>query len=318
MRPIRMHLSFMLTLVMVGTLLLTACAPRSGAGQGAVNEDELFIDLPAILVEFDENGEAIVLGRPAAELKDALGVDLSALSLGNETLEKFTANNIQHIQVNNTPNVLRIYQNGNPLPAIIWDEAAMNALAATLTSLGTDASAIESLVPVLPNLGVGLALQMPVASGKQAIPLQAKGRSVAKDQALKLFTDAKAAAATINLTLDYGADGTPEIGGINPFMLSMIGLQPAAMAIPADTLESISGLGIQSLSIKTLQGGLLITINGNTLPFLQWADGNELASLLALAGAFAGPEMAGTIGQLQLIFNFPGISATVTFPESQN
>lgn len=316
MRPIRKHLSFLLTLLLVGVLLLAGCAPRPGAGQGAVNEDELFIDLPAILVEFDENGEAIVLGRPAAELKDALGVDLSALSLGNETLEKFTANNIQHIQVNNTPNVLRIYQNGNPLPAIIWDEEAMNALAATLTSLGTDASAIESLVPILPNLGVGLALQMPVASGQQAIPLAARGRSISKEQALQLFEGAKAAAATINLTLDYGTDGTPEIGGINPFMLSMIGLQPAALALPADQLESIAGLGIQSLSIKTIQGGLLITINGNTLPYLQWENAEELSSMLALAGAFAGPEMAATLGQLQLIFNFPGISATVTFPQS--
>lgn len=315
MGPIHKHLSFLLSLLLVGTLLLAGCAARPGAGQGAVNTDELAIDLPAILVEFDEEGGAIVLGRPVAELKDALGVDLSALSLGAETLDKFTSNNIQHIQVNNTPNVLRIYENGNQLPAIIWDEAAMNSLAETLSSMGTDASAIESLVPILPNLGVGLALQMPVASGQRAIPLQAKGTVLASDRALTLFADAKAAASTINLSLDYGPDGTPEIGGINPFMLGMIGLQPAALALPPDQLESIAGQGIQSLSIKTVQGGLIIAINGNTLPYLQWSTPEELNSLLRLAGAFAGPELAATIQQLQLIFNFPGISATVTFPE---
>ncbi len=317
MKPMRKHLSFLFTALLVGTLLLAGCAPRPGAGQGAVNTDELYVDLPAILVQFDENGDAIVLGKPVAELKDALGVDLSALSLGTETLDKFTANNIQNIQINNTPNVLRIYQNGNPLPAIIWDADAMTALATTLTSMGTDASAIESLVPLLPNLGVGLALQMPVPSGKQAIPLQTKGKALASADALKLFTAAKAAAASINLTLDYGADGQPAIGGINPFMLNMIGLQPAALALPADQLESIAGMGIQSLGIKTIQGGgLLITINGNTLPYLQWSSADELNSMLGLAGAFAGPEMAATIQQLQLIFNFPGISATVTFPQS--
>jgi hypothetical protein len=313
----RKHLSFLLTLLLVGTLVLVGCAPRPGAGQGTVSEDELYVDLPAILVEFDENGDAIVLGRPVAELNDALGVDLSALSLGTETLEKFTANNIQHIQVNNTPNILRIYQNGNPLPAIIWDEAAMTALAETLTSMGTDASAIETLLPLLPNLGVGLALQMPVPAGQSAIPLQARGTALAQERALQLFADAKAAAPTINLTLDYGADGTPAIGGINPFMLNMIGLQPAALALPADQLESIAGMGIQSLGIKTIQGGgLIISINGNTLPYLQWSNAEELNSMLSLASAFAGPELAGTIQQLQLIFNFPGISATVTFPES--
>ena len=94
MGPIRKHLSFLLSLLLVGTLLLAGCAPRPGAGQGASNEDEFYVDLPAILVEFDENGDAIVLGRPVAELNDALGVDLSALSLGTETLDKFTINSI--------------------------------------------------------------------------------------------------------------------------------------------------------------------------------------------------------------------------------
>ena len=315
MGPIRKHLSFLLTLVLVGALLLVGCAPRPGAGQGNINDEELSIDLPAILVEFDAEGGAIVLGRPVAELKEALGVDLAALSLGTETLEKFTSNNIQHVQVNNTPNVLRIYENGNPLPAIIWDEAAMTSLAETLTSMGTDAGAIESLAPILPNLGVGLALQMPVASGQREIPLQTKGTALASDRALKLFADAKAAASSINLILDYGPDGTPQIGGTGAFMLGMIGIQPAALALPSDQIESIVGQGIQSLSIKTVAGGLIIAINGNTLPYLQWSTPEELNSMLRLAGTFAGPELAGTIQQLQLAFNFPGISATVTFPE---
>ncbi len=316
MGPIRKQLSFLLSLLLVGTLLLAGCAPRPGAGEGAISEDELYVDLPAILVEFDADGNGVVLGKPVAELKDALGVDLSALSLGAETLDKFTSNNIQHIQVNNTPNVLRIYQNGQPLPAIIWNEAAMTSLAETLSSMGTDASAIESLLPILPNLGVGLALQMPVAAGDSAIPLRTSGTTLPADEALALFEEAQAAASSVNLTLDYAADGTPEIGGINPFMLNMIGLQPAALALPADQLESIASQGIQSLGIKTIQGGgLLVSINGNTLPYLQWSTAEELNSMLNLAGAFAGPEMAGTIQQLQVIFNFPGISATVTFPE---
>jgi hypothetical protein len=58
-------------------------------------------------------------------------------------------------------------------------------------------------------------------------------------------------------------------------------------------------------------------MNGNTLPYLQWSSPDELTSMLTLAGAFAGPEMAGTIQQLQLLFNFPGVSATVTFPASE-
>lgn len=315
MRPIRKHLSSLLAVLLIGTLLIAGCAPRAGAGEGAVAEDALYIDLPAILVEFDENGDAIVLGRPVAELNDALGVDLSALSLGAETLETFTSNNIQHIQVNNTPNVLRIYQNSNPLPAIIWDDEAMNALVATLTSLGTDASAIEPLVPLLPNLGVGLALQMPVPSGQSAIPLGMSGSGLSSADALAGFEGAKNAGSSLNLTLDYGLDGAPAVGGNASFALGFAGIQPATLTLPPDQMESIAGLGIQSLSIKTVPNGLLIAINGNTLPYLQWSNGDELNSMLTLAGAFAGPEMGGMLQQLSLVFNFPGLGVSVTFPD---
>lgn len=310
--------SLFLTVVLVAGLLLAGCAPRPGAGTVAASagSDALYLDLPAILIEFDAEGQASVLGMPAAELGAALGADLSALSLGAETIQKFTDAKIQHLQINNQPNVLRIYLNGSPLPAIIWNEEAMNALAETLTGMGTDASLLSTLTPLLPNLGVGLALKMPVPSGTQAIPLQTSGANLDSAAALRAFDAAKAAQSSINLTLDYADDGSVQIGGIAPFMLNMIGLNPAALALPPDQIESITSQGIQSLGVKTVQNGLLLQLNGNALPYLQWSNANEVTNLLNLAGAFAGPEMAGQLQQLQLIFNFPGLSATITFPES--
>ncbi len=309
--------SLFFTLVLVAVLTIAGCAPRAGAGTAAsASSDTLYVDLPSILVEYDAEGQASLLGMPVAELGSALGTDLSALSLGAETIGKFTAANIQHIQVSNQPNVLRIYMNGTPLPAIIWNGDAMNALAETLTGLGTDASMLTTLTPLLPNLGVGLALQMPVPAGEQVIPLATSGAALNSAAALSAFDAAQAAQASINLTLDYAADGSVAIGGIAPFMLNIIGLQPAALALPADQMESIAGLGIQSMGVKTVNNGLLLQVNGNTLPYLQWSNANEITNLLTLAGAFAGPEMAGQLQQLQLIFNFPGLSATINFPES--
>jgi hypothetical protein len=146
--------------------------------------------------------------------------------------------------------------------------------------------------------------------------LTVSGGNIESAAALRSFEAAKAAAANINLVITYAADGTPTIEGIAPFMLNMIGLNPAALALPADQLESIAGQGIQSLGIKTVQGGLVMQLNGNALPYMQWSNANEVTNLLTLAGAFAGPEMAGQLQQLQLIFNFPGLSATINFPQS--
>lgn len=310
--------SLFLSLLLVALLVLVGCAPRAGAGTVAANagSDALYLDLPAILVEYDAEGQASLLGMPVSELSAALGADLSALSLGPETIQQFTDAGIQHLQINNQPNVLRIYTNGNPLPAIIWNEEAMNALAETLSGMGTDASMLSTLTPLLPNLGVGLILQMPAPSGSRAIPLQTSGATLDSQAALRAFDAAKAAQASINLTLDYAADGSVQIGGIAPFMLNMIGLNPAALALPPDQIESITGQGIQSLGVKTVQNGLLLQLNGNALPYLQWSNANEVTNLLTLAGAFAGPDMAGQLQQLQLIFNFPGLSATINFPES--
>lgn len=309
--------SLFLTFVLVAGLLLAGCTPRPGAGTAAssAGSDAFYVDLPSILIEFDAEGQASILGMPAAQLGAALGADLSAVALDAETLGKFTAANIQNIQINNQPNVLRIYMNSTPLPAIIWNEDAMNALAETLTGMGTDASMLSTLTPLLPNLGVGLALKMPVPSGKQEIALSTSGANIDSATALKAFDAAKAAQSNINLTITYAADGTPTIEGIAPFMLNMIGLNPTMLAMPADQLESIAGQGIQSIGIKTVQNGLVLQLNGNALPYLQWSNANEITNLLTLAGAFAGPEMAGQLQQLQLIFNFPGLSATVNFPE---
>jgi len=214
--------SLFLTLLLVAGLALTGCVPRPGAGSAAsAGSDALSIDLPAILVEYDAEGQASLLGMPVGELGAALGADLSALSLGQETIDKFTTAKIQHIQVNNQPNVLRIYTNGQPLPAIIWNEEAMNALAETLTGMGTDASMLSTLTPLLPNLGLGLALKMPVPSGQKEIPLTVSGGNLESAAALRSFDAAKAAAANINLVITYAADGTPTIEGIAPFMLNI-------------------------------------------------------------------------------------------------
>lgn len=310
--------SLFLTVVLVAGLLLAGCTPRPGAGTAAssAGSDAFYVDLPAILIEFDADGQASILGMPAAQLGTALGADLSAVALDTETLGKFTAANIQNIQINNQPNVLRIYMNSTPLPAIIWDEDAMNALAETLMGMGTDASLLSTVAPLLPNLGVGLALKMPVPSGKQAIELKTSGANIDSATALKAFAAAKAAQSSINLTLTYAADGKPTIEGIAPFMLGMIIPDQAILARSPDELESIAKLGIKSISIKTVQNGLLLQLNGNALPYLQWSNANEFTNLLTLAGAFAGPDTAAQLQQLQLIANFPGLSATVNFPES--
>jgi hypothetical protein len=125
----------------------------------------------------------------------------------------------------------------------------------------------------------------------------------------------------IQLTLSYKPDGAFDIGGINPLFLGMLPVPWDSLKLPPDTLQSISDLGLESVSLTTAQGGLLLAINGNTLPYLQWANAEELTNMFTLVGNMVGGEnsamIAGVLQGVQPILNFPGLSVGVSFPAPQ-
>jgi hypothetical protein len=305
-------------LLFAAVFILAGCGARIGGPAPAPAADSgLVVDIPTIFIDVAEDGQMTIGGIPAADLGALTGQDMSSLSMDPTTVERLMGANIQHISVRNLPQGVLLFINGAAAPAIVWDEQALESLLATLDMMGTDLGTAGKLLPLAPKLGVNFALRFPVSAGKQEMPLAVSANAA---QVLAQ-TDIQAIAATpsaVELQINFKQDGTFELGGINPLMAGMF--QGAIPQQSPETIQSVQERGITSVGIRTVPGGILLSINGSPLPFLKFDTENELFGLLDLVTTMQGDEsgamddVKGPLQQLLPLLRRLGVSLTVNFP----
>ncbi len=165
-KPIRMWAVFIMAL-----WLLAGCAPRVGTSLSeSMGSDELYFDLPVLVIDFDNVGQASI-NLPAAQLGASSGINLDALALSPEWVGYFTTANIQHLQIINDAQGLTILVNGQPVPSLVWDEDSLVATAETVGSLGIALPVLDKVLPLVQQMGLGIALRFPLGDGVDVIPL---------------------------------------------------------------------------------------------------------------------------------------------------
>jgi hypothetical protein len=296
-----------LAAIMIFTLVLAGCGPRPGQGELAASatDDTLVVDVPALYIDYDDQGQASVSGAQLALLGTALGTDLSSLDRTPEDIQKLKDAGIQNIFANITPAGVNVYANGQSLLSLAWTPETIANLGTVLAGMDNPALAqVQDLLPLLSNMSAGIVMRFP-SDGEEA-PLVGDAPDAAQ-----LLKEAQAAAPVAlgavlpdemkgmapllggllaglpPLTIDFDANGVGTLSGLAPFIASQI---PAgAISLPADQLESLKGMGIQSLNIKNSPDGLAIAINGNELPTLLWNRGEmqNLGTLGVDAGVLA-------------------------------
>jgi hypothetical protein len=295
------------------SLTLSACGPRELSPTAAnVDGMQLVVELPAIILDVAEDGQITLGEGPLQQTVAALGVDLSALSMSAETVQDFVGAKIQHIQLDNRPDGLGIYVNGQPMPTLAWDETSLDSLVNVLGMVGTDLGPAAGLLPILPDLGIGLIVRFP--SSGSAIPLARMVAPTGNNQ--NTLEAALAAQPAVDLSLNYGADGSYQLQGLNPFMLGM--LPPDALQQSPDTLDSVSEMGINGLSLTMRPTGVLIQINGEPLPYIRSTDQEQLLRMIELVLQLQAPDAAaqygGLIRQLLPALWAQGMRLSVNFP----
>lgn len=275
-------------LVFVALLTLAGCGPRVGAGElaAAAGPTDAFVDLPALYVDYGADGNAMIGGAPAAVVGAMLGQDLSMLNLGPEAVSSMTNFNIQHIQINNTPNGLVIAVNGRRMPSLAWDGAVLSGLGNLIGELGVPLGGIEQMLPILPTAGFGFVLRFPIAEGREAIPL-------ADPEAQRSAADAKAAVEQylagvggqvpiIQFTVDYLSDGTWTVQGMDAAAWEQVlPIGWDGFNLSPELVRGAAGLGLRTFGLNTDEGGIGISINGRALPKITWNQG-ELENILKL------------------------------------
>jgi hypothetical protein len=306
----RIVLLLFLVMMMVATV---ACGPRTiPPAEVEAEEGELVVQLPAIYLDVTDEGQITLAEGPLNETLAALGVDLSNLSMSADTVADLTGAGIESLQLDNQPDGLHIFVNGEAMPTVAWDEASLASLVNVLGIVGADLGEAAKLLPLLPDLGFGVVLRF----GNPDARIATNQRVDATAAAQNTLEAAVAAGAALDLSLTYAEDGTFQLQGLNPFMMGMI---PAdALQQSPDTIASVTEMGIDSLSIMARPTGLVIMINGEPLPYLRSTDEAQLLRTINLLLQVVAPDQAGQMGgiiqQILPALWRQGLRLTVNFP----
>jgi hypothetical protein len=313
-----------LTLFTVAVIVLAGCAPRatSGVTAGQAAPESLVVDLPALVIDIDSAGQPSVGNVPLAQLGATFAPGmLDSLVVPSDMVSLMTESNIQHLQIDNTPNGLLLLINGEPIPSIKWDGQILSETGGLISQLGAGTSVLEKMLPVIANLGFGVIVRFPLQEGVAAIPTYVEGgeAALAARQAQENFlATVGETPPTITLPVFYDADGGWRVGDLTDAeWTNLTGLPLQAARLQPAMIQSIISSGITEVSIFTDEAGLHLSINGRPLPYIGWADGEinhllDLAEQLGLWNTLAdsGMNMGEVIGMVETLL--PAVQSTNT------
>jgi hypothetical protein len=270
-------------------MVVAGCAPRatSGVTSAQPGTEDLVVDLPALVIDFDAEGHPSVGNVPLAQLADTFAPGaLDTLLLPSDMVTFMTDSNIQHVQIDNSPAGLLLLVNGEPIPSIKWDGEILENTAGLANELGAGMPVLEQLLPLATSLGIGIIVRFPLAPGVAAIPTFVEGGAAemaAQAAQDEFMTSVGNTPPTLTIPVFYDTDGGWRVGDLTDAEWSSLTSLPfqAARLEPA-MMESIVNAGITEVSVFTNADGLHISINGRSLPYIGWADG-EINHVLALA-----------------------------------
>jgi hypothetical protein len=322
-------------MLLILSTVLTGCMARPGQGELAASAaaDSVVVDIPAIAITYDDQGQASLKGLDLA----ALGVDLGALARTPEQMAPLQAAGIENAFINLTPEGVNLYANGSPMLTLDWDADSIQSLGAVLTIAGIDnADTLVKVLPLLSNMSLGVAMTFPGAGDSPTLvgPAPDKAALTAANQAATAQVLGELGVPPFAtgllgglgpLTVRFDANGVAALEGLGMLASFLPADALSGMNLQADQLAQVKELGIQTLNVKTQPEGLAITLNGNALPFIRW-DSGQMQNLVKLGldgGALtamtgADPESLDALRQLGKfapILETTPLDITVAFPE---
>jgi len=334
-RLLKRRAPVMLLSVMLAALIaLAGCGPRAGGGELAANSkaQDLVVDLPAIYIDFDNDGNPSIGGQSIEQLAALAGQNLAQLKIDKQWIQYLTATNVQHIHIDNTPNGIMILVNGEPIPSLGWDGKSLTSTGAALATLSPAVPPmLEKLLPLVTQLGIGAVIRFPVAEGTPLIPLVVKGDNTAAAVAQAAQKEYLASVGTppqVRVTVNYSADGTWQVEGMSAeeWQKAVPGFNWRTLNLNPELIQRAAAAKISTVGLMTNKDGVFIAINGNTLPHITWGNGevNHVLDLAAQLGLLQmlpggnGPQMQtmlDTVKSLLPAVQTSDVNLTVNFPQ---
>ena len=282
-----------LVLLALAFFALAGCAPRPGQGQTATQEgtSQFAVDLPALVIDVDSEGNLTTDGIPLAALAASFGVTaLDTLKLTPEQVAQLTAANIQHVQIDNLPDGLKVLVNGEEVPTLVWDANSLAVLQSLLGTVGDGVPlVVQRLLPLISKLGAGITVRFPLAQGAELIPLTVSGEGTAASTAQaaqQAFLESVGSPRQLGAPIGYAADGSWRVAGLSEAEWITLTGQSAleSLRLPASLISKLTNAGVKTIVISTDPDGVHMTVNDQALPYLAWGEG-RLSHALALAAS---------------------------------
>ena len=190
---------------------------------------------------------------------------------------------------------------------------------------------LEKALPLLTQLGIAVVAKFPVANGAEAIPLYVEGEGSAAEASQAAVSAYLASVgempAKIKLPVFYAEDGSWTVGDMTDTewtALTQGAIPWQELRILPSALENAKRAGISMLTVSTDKAGVNISINGNSLPTISWANGELLhaiklaqqAGMLdgVAAGGMSPEELIPTIENLLPMIQATDMEIEVHFP----
>lgn len=251
-----------------GPASFAATAPAEGA-------EPLNLDFVAI----DPEGRITAAGLDLDALTPLLGGQ--ALRVPPDLLNTLKSLGAKNIGLKTTPNSITVDLDGNPLPSLTFDQAALERMLALLGGMGLLPA--EQLEMIQSQLGTLTSLNANIIVNLEGVP----------------------ASATLP-PLDVKVS---ESGSLN-----VLGIDVPGATLPAEILAQLADAGIQNVAIDARSDSLTLAVNGQTLPRITFSpEGLGVVSSLVSGLAGIPPELV-TAGLNSL--SGEGIKTTVALPGS--
>ena len=288
-------------LIVIALLPIAGCAPRAGGGEAAAM-DGIAIDLPAIVIDYDAEGNPSIGNMLLTELANMFSPGAAdSLVLPPEQIGMMTDGNIQHVQVSTRAHGLQMLVNGESIPSIEWGEDTLAETGSFINNMGGNIPLLDKLLPLLRHIGLGAIVRFPVSDDAEAIPTYVEGESTtaaSERETQEAFLAKVGVVPKVNIPVHYNTDGGWTVGGMTEAeWTSLTGVPWDSMRLPPDLIQSAADSGITNVRISTAKDGIFLTINETTLPHLSWDEGKlrhviQLANQMGALDAVTGMGMS--------------------------
>ena len=284
--------------VLLAAVVLVACG-----GSGAVDSrGQSWMNLPSLPVNVDASGNANIYG-----------IGLGQVLTPDQVQLMQTMGDAQRLEARVGFEGVAVLKNGEDALNVLWNDESQANLQGVLRQVPAAAPAADYL-PMLRNVGVGVALNLPPAQGAPAL-------NVPKWTGPTPFQPSAPANATPPIDigfLSFDQSGQALIAGIPASTLGI------PLALDAGTMGMLQQFGIGDVTVDTQPDGLHLALNGNPLPVIAYND-SSLTTLQSMLTPLlpAGPTAELVNGllprlpslDLNLNVGFNGAPADITLPD---